>query len=45
MLKHGTAYAAQSAEQYEKEYRERTLRRLKRQAAELGLELVEKQPA
>jgi transposase len=45
MLKHPTAYAAQSAEQYEKEYRERALRRLKRQAAELGLELVEKQPA
>jgi transposase len=45
MLKHGKEYAAQSAEQYEKEYRERTLRGLKRKAAELGMELVEKQPA
>jgi transposase len=45
MLKHGSDYVAQGAEQYEKAYRERVVRGLKRKAEELGLEVVEKQPA
>ncbi len=44
MLKHGSAYVAKGAEEYEKAYRERVVRGLKRKAAELGLELVDKQP-
>jgi transposase len=43
MLKHGSAYVAKGAEEYEKAYRERVLRGLKRKAAELGLEVVDKQ--
>jgi transposase len=43
MLKHGSAYVAKGAEEYEKAYRERAVRGLKRKAAELGLELVDKQ--
>ena len=42
MLKHGEEYVKQSMEQYEAEYQERQVRHLKRKAAELGFELVEK---
>jgi transposase len=42
MLKHGMAYAAQGMEAYETAYRERVVRQLKRKAAELGLEIVER---
>ena len=42
LLKHGMAYVAQGLEAYEVAYRERVLRQLKRKAADLGLELVEK---
>jgi transposase len=45
MLKHGAAYAAKGAEEYEKAYRERAVRGLRRKAAELGLEVVDKQAA
>ena len=45
MLKHGAAYAAKGAEEYEKAYRERAVRGLRRKAAELGLEVLDKQTA
>jgi transposase len=41
MLKHGTAYVAQTHEHYEAQQREKTLRNLKRRAAQLGMVLIE----
>jgi transposase len=41
MLKHGTEYARQGMEDYEKRYRERQLKSLKKKAKELGYELTE----
>jgi transposase len=43
MLKHGQEYAKQEMEEYEAAYRERQVRNLKKKAAELGYELLEKQ--
>jgi len=43
MLRHGSAYAAKGMEEYEKAYRERAVRGLRRKAAELGLEVLDKQ--
>jgi transposase len=40
MLKHGTAYVKQGLEEYEARHQERQLRRLQRQAKELGYELT-----
>jgi transposase len=45
LLKHGAAYVAQGLEAYEAASRERMIRTLKRKAAELNLELVEKPQA
>jgi transposase len=45
MLKHGTEYVKQGMEEYEARHRERQLRRLQRQAKELGYELVDKDAA
>jgi transposase len=45
MLKHGTNYARQEMEDYEKQYRERQLKSLKKKAKELGYELTEKAAA
>ena len=42
MLKHGEEYVKQSMEQYEAEYQQRQVGNLKRKAAEMGFELVEK---
>jgi transposase len=42
MLKHGEPYVKQSLAEYEAAYQERQVRNLKRKAAELGFELVEK---
>jgi transposase len=44
MLKHGQEYVQKGLQQYEAEYRERLVRNLKKKAAELGLELMEKGP-
>jgi transposase len=41
MLQHGMAYVAQGLEAYETAYRERVVRQIKRQAAALGLVVVE----
>jgi transposase len=43
MLKHGQEYARQGMEEYEAAYRARQVRHLKKKAAELGLELKEKE--
>ena len=43
VLKHGTAYVAQGLEAYETAYRERVVRQGKRQAAALGLIVVERE--
>jgi len=43
LLKHGELYVQQGLEEYERKYRERTVRNLKRAAASMGLEVVEKQ--
>lgn len=40
MLKHGQEYVAQGLEQYEAQFRERTLQALKRKAKKLGFELT-----
>jgi len=40
MLKNRTAYADPGVTYYEQQYRDRTIRNLKRRAAELGLALV-----
>ena len=40
LLKHGTAYVTQGLAAYETAYRERMVRQMKRQAAELGLVMV-----
>jgi transposase len=42
MLKHGEEYARQSMAEYEAAYQERQVRNLKRKAAEMGFELVQK---
>jgi len=42
MLKHGEEYAKQSMAEYEAAYQERQVRNLKRKAAEMGFDLVEK---
>jgi transposase len=39
MRKHGTAYVAQGMDEYEEQYRQRTVRHLRRRARELGYEL------
>lgn len=41
MLRHGTEYAEAGQQYYEEQYRERSIRNLKKRAAELGLNLVE----
>jgi transposase len=43
LLKHGQAYVAKGVEEYEEQYRQRTLRSLSRKAAEMGFELKERQ--
>ena len=43
LLKYGEHYVQQGMEAYEKKYRERVLHNLKKTAASLGLELVQKQ--
>jgi transposase len=40
LLRHGEAYVAQGAEEYERRYREQRARSLARQAREMGFELV-----
>jgi transposase len=40
VLKHGTVYVAQEMEAYERQYRERVVKGLRRKARELGYELV-----
>jgi transposase len=45
MLKRGTAYAQQGLDDYEAAYRERQLKRLRRQAKEMGFELTESSSA
>lgn len=42
LLKHGQSYVAEGQEAYERAYRERLVRQLRRQAASLNLELVER---
>jgi transposase len=42
LLKHGTAYVAQGLAAYATASRERVVRQVKRQAAELGLVVVER---
>jgi transposase len=44
LLKHGTAYVAQTVDEYERRYQERAVRGLSRRARELGYELVERGP-
>ena len=44
LLKHGELYVQQGLEDYERKHRERVLRNLKKAAASMGLEVVEKQP-
>lgn len=41
MLRYGTEYAEAGQRYYEEQYRERSIRNLKKRAAELGLQLVE----
>jgi transposase len=41
LLKHGTAYVAQTMEEYERRYRERIVRNLTRRARELGYTLTQ----
>ena len=43
MIKHGEDYVRQGIEDYEKKYQEQRLRRLRKQAQSLGMELVEKE--
>jgi transposase len=43
LLKHGTAYVTQGLAAYETAYRERMVRQMKRQAAELGLVIMERE--
>jgi transposase len=45
LLKHGAEYVKQGLEAYETAYRERLIRQLKRKAAELNLEVLEKSAA
>ena len=45
LLKYGAEYVRQSLEEYAAKVREQTERRLRRQAAQLGFELVPKTPA
>jgi len=42
MPKHGMAYVARGLEAYETAYRERVVRQMQRQAAALGLVVVER---
>jgi transposase len=44
LLKHGELYVQQGLEDYERKYRERVLYNLKKTAANLGMEVVEKKP-
>lgn len=44
LLKHGELYVQQGLDDYERKYRERVLRNLKKTAATFGLELTQKQP-
>jgi uncharacterized protein YchJ len=44
-LKHGLAYVRQTQEEYETKVRAQQLKSLKRKARQLGLEVIEKQPA
>ncbi len=44
LLKHGELYVQQGLEDYERKHRERVLRHLKKAAASMGLEVVQKQP-
>jgi hypothetical protein len=41
MLRYGTEYAEAGQQYYEEQYRDRSIRNLKKRAAELGLQLVE----
>ena len=43
LIKHGEDYVRQGIEDYEKKYQEQRLRRLRKQAQSLGMELVEKE--
>lgn len=43
LLKHGTAYVTQGLAAYATAYRERMVRQMKRQAAELGLVIMERE--
>jgi hypothetical protein len=43
MRKHGMAYVAQGMAAYEAAYRERSVRQLKRKAAQLGLIVTERE--
>ena len=40
MLKHGTEYVDQGQDYYEKQYRDRVTKNLKKRAASLGFDLV-----
>ena len=44
MLKYGEEYVRQGLQDYEKNYQARKLQSLRRAAAALGLELIERQP-
>ena len=44
LLQHGELYVQQGLEDYERKYRERVLSNLKKTAANLGMEVVQKQP-
>lgn len=44
MIKHGSAYVDPGVEAYERKYRDRTIRNLKRSAAHLGFQLVSVSP-
>lgn len=44
LLRHGERYVQQGMEVYENKYREKVLQNLKKTAASLGLELIQKQP-
>ena len=45
MLKHGTAYVAESMDTYEQKYRQRVVHNLSRRARDLGYDLVAKREA
>ena len=45
MLKHGTAYVAESMDTYEQKYRQRVVNNLSRRARDLGYDLVAKREA